>query len=78
MVKRVVIAIACSLAAYVVAAFVSYVLIQELSSNAHDRGMEAAVTSAFVFGPLGALVAFAIGFVRAGRNPTRPERGGDP
>ena len=48
-------------------AVAGYVLIDHLSSNVHDRAMEAAMTSAFVFGPLGAVVVFVIAFVRIGR-----------
>jgi hypothetical protein len=38
-----------------------------LSSNAHDRALEAAMTGAFVAGPLGSLLLAAGGFVLAGR-----------
>ena len=52
---------------YVLAAGIGYFVIQQFSSNVHDRDLEAAMTSAFVAGPSGALVAFVIGFVRNGR-----------
>ena len=52
---------------YLVAAVVGYFLIAVFSSNTHDRSVEAAMTSAFVFGPLGAVLAFIIGFIRGGR-----------
>ncbi len=52
---------------YVLAAGVGYFVIQQFSSNVHDRDLEAAMTSAFVAGPIGAVVAFVIGFVRNGR-----------
>ena len=42
-------------------------LVNQMSSNTHDRSMEAAMTGAFVFGPLAGLIAFIIGAVRAGR-----------
>jgi len=34
------------------------------------------MTSAFVFGPLGAVVAFVIGFIRGGRNVGQTNAGG--
>ena len=54
---------------YVVGAVAGYFLIEWLSSNAHDRAVEAAMTSAFVLGPLGALVGLAVGLIRGGRVP---------
>jgi hypothetical protein len=53
---------------YFAAAVVCYFLIDQFSSNTHDRSVEAAMTSAFVFGPLGAVAAFAVGFIHAGRS----------
>jgi len=52
---------------YVLAAGIGYFVIQQFSSNVHDRDLEAAMTSAFVAGPIGAVVAFVIGFVRKGQ-----------
>ena len=52
---------------YIVAAVGGYFLTGLLSSNVHDRAVEAAMTSAFVRGPLGAVTAFIVGFVRSGR-----------
>ena len=66
--KRFAIALLCGIAGYVIVAVASYVVIDHFSSNVHDRAMEAAMTSAFVFGPLGAVVAFVVAFVRIGRN----------
>jgi cytochrome bd-type quinol oxidase subunit 2 len=65
--KRFAIALLCGIAGYVIVAVASYVLIDHFSSNVHDRAMEAAMTSAFVFGPLGAVVVFVVAFVRIGR-----------
>ena len=50
--KRFAIALLCGIAGYVIVAVASYVVIDHFSSNVHDRAMEAAMTSAFVFGPL--------------------------
>jgi hypothetical protein len=70
-VKRFVIAMLFAIVGYLFAAAIGYVLIDLLSSNAHDRSVEAAMTSAFVLGPLGAAVAFVIGFIRGGRDAGR-------
>jgi len=53
-------------AGYVVVAFASYFLIQQFSSNPHDRSVEAAMSSIFFFGPIGAVVAFIVGIIRGG------------
>ena len=52
---------------YVAAAVAGYVLVLGVSSNAHDRGVEAAMTGIFFVGPLGAVVGFIVGAVRGGR-----------
>jgi hypothetical protein len=52
---------------YSIVAFVGYFMIEWLASNTHDRSVEAAMTSAFVLGPLGALAGFIAGFVLGGR-----------
>lgn len=56
-----------AVAGYIAGAFGGGLLVLLLSSNTHDRAIEAAMTGAFVFGPLVAVAAFAIGFARAGR-----------
>ena len=65
--KRFGIALLFAIVGYLVAAVAGYFLVVQLSSNSHDRSVEAAMTSAFVFGPLGAVVAFIVGFIRGGR-----------
>ena len=50
---------------YVVGAFGGGYAVSVLSSNTHDRSLEAAMTGAFLFGPLAAVLAFIIGAVRA-------------
>lgn len=62
-----------AIVAYVVAAIAGYFLVQQLSSNVHDAAVEAAMTGAFVVGPLGAVVGFVVGLVRGGRSPAPPQ-----
>ncbi len=52
---------------FVATAVAGYFLITWLSTNTHDRALEAAMSSVFVFGPLGAVVAGVIAFVRFGK-----------
>jgi len=54
---------------YVLGAVGGGFLISALSSNTHDRSVEAAMTGAFVTGPLIAVVGFIVGFVRSKRKP---------
>ena len=51
--------------AYLAGAFGGGYLVSLLSSNTHDRSVEAAMTGAFVLGPLAGLVGFVVGAVRA-------------
>lgn len=67
--KRVGIALLCAIAGYVVVAFASYFLVGWLSSNTHDRSVEAAMTSAFFFGPMGGFAGLILGLV-IGRSRT--------
>jgi len=55
------------LGGYVIAACAGYFLVGAMSSNTHDRSVEAAMTSVFVLGPFGGLIGFIAGFVRGGR-----------
>jgi hypothetical protein len=63
---------------YIIAAVASYFLILQLSSNMHDRSVEAGMTSAFFFGPIGALIAFVVGVIRGGRQTTALSDQGKP
>jgi hypothetical protein len=56
---------------YVAVAVAGYFLILQFSPNRHDRELEAAMTSVFVLGPIGAVLAFVVGVLR-GRRPTTP------
>ena len=59
-------------AGYMIVAVASYFLVLQFSSNRHDRELEAAMTSVFVFGPLGAVLAFMFGIIRGGRPSAKP------
>jgi hypothetical protein len=64
------------IAGYVLAAVSSYFLVQQFSSNVHDRSLEASMTSVFFFGPIGGAVAFVAGLVRG--RPRRPPAAAPP
>jgi hypothetical protein len=66
-VKRLGLALRYAAVGYVVAAVAGQFLILQFSANAHDRAVEAAMSGAFVAGPVGAHVALVVGFVRGGR-----------
>lgn len=52
-----------AIAAYMLAAVGGYYLITKLSSNAHDKSMEASMTAAFIFGPIAAIIAFIAAYL---------------
>ena len=49
---------------YLIGAFGGGFAVSMLSSNRHDLSVEAAMTGAFVIGPLGALVGLVVGVLR--------------
>ena len=65
--KRFGIGLAYALLSYVALALLGYGLILKLTTNAHDPELEAAMTAAFVAGPLGAVIGFIVGFMRTDR-----------
>ena len=52
-----------AVAAYLVAAVGGYYLMVKLSSNTHDKSMEASMTCAFVLGPIAAIIAFIVAYL---------------
>ena len=70
--RRFGIGLLCAMAGYLIAAVAGYFLITQFSSNMHDRSVEASMTSIFFFGPVGAVIAFIVGFVCARRPAAWP------
>jgi nitric oxide reductase large subunit len=70
--RRFAIGLGCALAAWVIGAFAGGFLISLASSNAHDRSLEAAMTGAFVIGPIAAIIGFMAGFSLSARAPRGP------
>jgi len=59
--KRFVITVLGSIAGFITFALCGYAAIQLLSSNTHDRAVEAAMTALFVAGPIGGIVGGIVG-----------------
>lgn len=73
MLKRIFCGIAAAASGYVGGAVLGYVMVGCLSSNTHDRAVEAVMTGAFFVGPLVAVIAFILGFAWGGRKRTVPD-----
>jgi len=71
--KRIVMGLLGAVVGYLGGAFGGGYLVSVLSSNAHDRDLEAAMTGAFVTGPLAAVVGAVVGAWRA--KPAAPRTG---
>ena len=56
MLKRIFISILYLMVGYVIFAFAGFLLINVFSDNQHDLSIEAIMTSAFVCGPVGAVI----------------------
>lgn len=63
--KTFLIALAFSIAGYLIFAVSSYYLVGLLSNNRQDKSVEASMTSIFVWGPIGLIIGFVIGFIWA-------------
>lgn len=63
--KPFLIALAFSIACYLIFAVSSYYLVGLLSNNRQDKSVEASMTSIFVWGPIGLIIGFVIGFIWA-------------
>lgn len=67
--KRALIVTGSILCGYAIGAVAGYWLTFALSPNRHDLALEAAMSSAFVYGPVAAALGAIIGFVVARRPP---------
>ncbi len=65
--KRLVITLLAAAAGSAAFAVFGYAAVSLVSSNTHDRALEAAMTAVFVFGPIGAIVG-------ARRSRSKPSR----
>ncbi|GMW02307.1 MAG: hypothetical protein AMXMBFR84_34430 [Candidatus Hydrogenedentota bacterium] len=63
MVKAFLIALLAGAGGYILGLVGGSALVMQLSSNTHDRSLEAAMTGAFIFGPVAAIGTFAVAFV---------------
>lgn len=59
--RRLLIAFVGSVAGFIVFAVGGYVAVEKLSSNTHDRSVEAAMTAFFIAAPMGAVIGGIIG-----------------
>jgi ABC-type antimicrobial peptide transport system permease subunit len=71
MLRAVLLGLAGAIAGYAIGAVGGALLIHLTSSNTHDGSVEAAMTGAFVTGPLLALVGGVLGVRRARRRSPR-------
>ncbi len=67
--RRLGIGLLCAVGGYLLGLLVGYVLVSGFSGNTHDRSVEAAMTGAFVLGPLAAVIGFVVGVVFGRRKP---------
>jgi hypothetical protein len=73
--KRFLFTVLGAIAGYIAGGLVGYLLVNLLSTNQHDRELEAAMTGAFFTGPLIAIIAAIIAFMLAGRKGTGRSKG---
>lgn len=67
MIRRLFIGILWGVPAYIGGSFAGGFMLFHLAAAGHDGSIEAAVTGAFVFGPVAALAALIAGFIWAGK-----------
>ncbi|MCG3195818.1 MAG: hypothetical protein HUU16_13005 [Candidatus Omnitrophica bacterium] len=66
MLKRIMVGCLVGLIGYLLGLGAGIWLVSTLSTNTHDRSVEAAMTGAFVVGPLFALIGFGLGIAYSG------------
>ena len=69
MLRRILIGLLWAVPSYLVGAFGGGYLLYALSGNQHDPSVEAAMTGAFVLGPLAGIVGLVVGLARGGAAP---------
>lgn len=75
--RRVLLALSWAIPSYFLGLFSCLWLLPYFSQNQHDSSIEAAMTGAFVFGPLLFVLGFLIGFSFHGpRHSTPPSKAG--
>ena len=72
MMRRIAMGFLWAIGGYLLGAFGGGYAMSMLSSNQHDGSVEAAMTGAFVLGPLGAIVGFALGVIRSAGGRAAP------
>jgi hypothetical protein len=75
MMRRIGFGLLWTIPSYLAGAFGGGYLIELFSSNQHDRSVEAAMTGAFVLGPLAGIIGFIAGAVLARPKPAPPPAG---
>ena len=63
MLKIIGMSLLAGLGGYVVGMIAAMVLINYLSSNTHDRSVEAAMSSVFVYGPVSGILSFVFALI---------------
>ena len=71
--KRLALGLLLGTVGYILGAICSFFLLLQLFSD--DRDIEAKMASAFVFGPITGIIAFAMGIVRGGASSKTPPVG---
>jgi hypothetical protein len=75
MFKRFLLIVGSGIAGYLVGAFGGGYLVSVLTSNQHDASVEAAMTGAFLTGPVVGLLTLIVVFVRIRPRAPRPNDG---
>lgn len=65
--RRVLLSLFGLVAGYLIGAGLGAAAIQFFSANTHDKSVEMAMTSAFVTGPIGAILGLCAGWLRSRR-----------
>jgi hypothetical protein len=70
--SRIVKGLVYAVVGYIVGAFGGGALVSVLSQNSHDRSVEAAMTGAFVTGPVVAVIGGIVGMLRRKPQAAKP------